>query len=372
MVLKHALWAILLAISCQTSLAAADEEYGSFGAQVSDGSELKNYNALLDQLGHLASFQKLGTVQPGSSDDNYANLYMLSVVYAEVVKENGSSYIPDYKSNTLAIKNIESFRTYANESSLTSAFEPNTETCGAAVVFLTPTLVASTLQDLKPEYIEPQSPPTRIAALRQAAQQDLRNDRSLLELMCNAVEFQPALKDIENFISMLRSDSSSFLMAIAAEKKHLNSQPALVQKPKVPYPEYLPVAPKRPYVPEKAEKYASCSALISAFEQFLKDNGFPYNEEQNREMMRDFALASIVYSDADRYFKHYQTMLNSNVVQMRSHPEQVKYWVDPAYKRCAVDYNSDLSSMQTYMPDARNEFADLSKAMLKSMLKSSR
>lgn len=41
MAVKHALWATLLIISCQTTLAAADEEYGSFGAQVSDGSELK-------------------------------------------------------------------------------------------------------------------------------------------------------------------------------------------------------------------------------------------------------------------------------------------------------------------------------------------
>lgn len=179
MAVKHALWATLLIISCQTTLAAADEEYGSFGAQVSDGSELKHYNALLDQLGHLANFQNLAAVRAGSPVDNHAFLSQLSDIYVQIVKENGASYIPEYKTDTLALKNIDSFRTYALESSLKSAFEPSNETCGAAVVFLYPTLVASTLQDLKPEYIEPKSAPARIAALHQAAQQDLRNDRNV-------------------------------------------------------------------------------------------------------------------------------------------------------------------------------------------------
>lgn len=44
-VVKRALGPRLLAISCQATLAAADEKYGSFGAQVSDGSALKHYKA---------------------------------------------------------------------------------------------------------------------------------------------------------------------------------------------------------------------------------------------------------------------------------------------------------------------------------------
>ncbi|ALI04374.1 hypothetical protein C1Y08_20510 [Pseudomonas sp. FW306-02-F02-AA] len=238
MAVKHALWATLLIISCQTTLAAADEEYGSFGAQVSDGSELKHYNALLDQLGHLANFQNLAAVRAGSPVDNHAFLSQLSDIYVQIVKENGASYIPEYKTDTLALKNIDSFRTYALESSLKSAFEPSNETCGAAVVFLYPTLVASTLQDLKPEYIEPKSAPARIAALHQAAQQDLRNDRNVLELMCNATQFQPALTGVDSFLRLLRSDSGSFLMAIAAKEKFPIPQPVLAPKPKEPYPGY--------------------------------------------------------------------------------------------------------------------------------------
>lgn len=364
MAVKHALWASLLAILCQTTLAATDGEYGSFGAKVSDGSELKHYNALLDQLGHLANFQKLGAVQPGSPDDNYAKLSKLSEIYVEIVKENGNSYIPDYKSNTLVLKNIDSFRTYALESSLESAFAPSNETCGAAVVFLYPTLVASTLQDLKPEYIEPQSAPARIAALRQAAQQDLRNDRGILELMCNTIQLQPALKDFDNFLSMLRSDGDSFLMMIAAEKKSANPQPALTSKPKEPYPEYLPVAPQRPYVAAKAEEYANCAAVIGALTQYAQENGMPHD---GQETLLQFVRASIVYSNADKLMQHYTAMLNSNYTQMRSHPEQIKYWMPKIYERCAADYNSDLNYIQTYSQDARNEFTDKAETIIKSI-----
>ncbi|KAB0507758.1 hypothetical protein [Pseudomonas moorei] len=362
----------LLPLASNAGQVASEENYGSFGAQVSDGSELKHYNALFDQLGHLVNFQKLGSVQPGSPVDNYAALSKLSDIYVQIVKENGNPYIPDYKSNTLALKNIQNFRTYANESMLESAFKPNNETCGAAIVFLYPTLVASTLQDIKPEYIEPQSTPTRITALRQAAQQDLRNDRNVLEGMCNTNQLQPALEGIDNFLSMLRSDSSSFLMTIAADKTSSKRQPTSIPIPKEPYPEHMPVAPHRPYVADKAEKYANCSALISAFQQFLKDNGLPSNEEQNHDMMRDYALASIVYSDADKYYQRYQPMLNNLNTQMRSHPDQVKYWANSTNNTCVVAYNSDLSAMQPYMQDARNEYADLMKALLQSMLNNPR
>jgi hypothetical protein len=244
MAVKNALLAILLAISCQTNLAAADEKYGSFGAQVSDGSELKHYSTLLDQLGHLANFQNLGTVLPSMPNDNYEMLSKFSDIYVQIVKENGNSYIPDYKSDTLALKNINGLRVYADQIDLRPLSGPNNKSCGAAVVFLYPTLVAWTLLDLKPEYIEPQSGPVRIAELHKVAQREFRHDRIALKKMCDTPQFQPSLKDFDNFLSMLRSDSTSFLMMIAAENKGDNRQPALTPKPKEP----LPAAPQRPYV----------------------------------------------------------------------------------------------------------------------------
>ncbi|WP_442113601.1 hypothetical protein [Pseudomonas sp. NUPR-001] len=332
---------------------------------MTDGSELASYNALIEQLSDIKNFQSLGSVQPGSANDNFNDLSRLSDTYINAVKEIGFPNLPAYSSNSLGYKDIKDFRTRTTAALMNHELEPNNETCGASMVFLYPTLVASTLQDIKPQYIEPQATPARVTALRQAAQQDLRNDRNLLQSMCNTVQLQPAIQGLDNLLSLVRSDSASFLMSI--ERVNGKNIPAnLAAQPKQPMIEHLPVAPQRPRVGAKADQYANCAAVVGALREFSTAKGVKYDEAGSSEMETSFIIASIIYSDADKAMRLYQTLLYSNSVQMQQHPEQMKYWVNQTFQRCTADFNNDRSHLNTYAQEGRNEFAEKFQALLKS------
>lgn len=366
MVVNRVVFALFLVASCSIGAVSADDQHGSFGAKVTDGSELKNYNLLIDRLGHIRDFQELATIQSGSPNDNFENLSKLSKTYVNAVKEIGFPNLPAYPSNKFDYKNIDDFQSRALDAMMESEFEPNNETCGASIVFLYPALVASTLQDIKPEYIEPQSTPARIAALRRAAQYDLKNDRSVLESMCNTAQGQSAVQGIDGLLSLLRGDSTSFLMSIEGESGK-NIPTISTAKPKQPIAEPFLETPKRPYIAAKAEDYSNCAAVIGALRQYSADNGLAYNEASTHDLETSFMIASIIYSDADKFMQHYQAMLYSNTVQMQQHPEQMKYWVNQTYQRCATNFNGDRSYINAHQQEGRNEFVEKSQAILKSL-----
>jgi hypothetical protein len=186
MQLKAIIVASFVFSGCSTAVADDDDDLqGSFQGQVSDGSELVKYNAFLDQLASHKIWLALGSFLESSSAVSFKSYNAAKEIYISIVKENGGADIPVYASDTLALRDIAGYRTYAQNAISTPSFKATAETCGAAVTFVYPAAVSVMLFDKRPVYATGQKRSgAELTALGNKYGAQLSKDLATLNALC--------------------------------------------------------------------------------------------------------------------------------------------------------------------------------------------
>ena len=145
--------AALFTLIAAPALAEEDAaEYGSFGAEVSDGSELVAYNSFLDQLKVSKNWPVISGFREGATLDSFKGFSMMSGMYAKMIKENGGAEIPEYTTDVLGLNTLAGYRSYAKAHMGDPNFKPTPTDCGAAFVFVYPAVVSTLLFNQRPVY----------------------------------------------------------------------------------------------------------------------------------------------------------------------------------------------------------------------------
>ena len=217
MAMHRAIPAIVLALACHAGVALADDNdtYGSFGAQVTDGSSLKQYNRFLDKLFESATWASVGSVRQGAPNDNFAMYSALSGVFAGIVKESGGADIPPYASDALNLKTIGGFRAYARQATQNPAFVADDTSCGAAVTFVYPAGIAALLIVARPVYATGYVPTREeINSMGVGINQQVTQDAEYLKKLCANRKDQQVVQGYYNFYNMLNADLPSTLASV--------------------------------------------------------------------------------------------------------------------------------------------------------------
>jgi hypothetical protein len=155
MVLKSVVVFVLAAILSTVVLAEDDvSSQGSFHGDVSDGSDLKSYNAFLEKFGYFGRWLDFTTFASPYGNVKFKSYAGIRSDIVAIVKENGGAEIPPYDVDSLNLEDTKGYREYAKKAMSDSSFKPSGESCGAAVTFVIPAAVGVLLFDKRPNYVE--------------------------------------------------------------------------------------------------------------------------------------------------------------------------------------------------------------------------
>lgn len=331
-------------------------EGGVYKAKRADIATQEKYSRLLENLKNVEIWAALGSAREGGVAKSLQAYQKLMEIYSPLIVENGEAVVPVYAVDNLELKDLDGFRKFATRAKYDKSFVADDNTCSAAMTFVFPRQIADRLSDMRPAYVY---------GVVQSKQQiedarSIRIDKGLDDLtyvktMCANQKDRSFDNGYINLGENLKADLKNVLPVV--DQKYQAS----VAKPSAPAAPNAMV--KRPFDLPKAAKFASCSGLVVAVNQFFTAHGKPVNQALTEGGL-EMTYAGIVYSNVDYMLGNSQAWTNKYAPEISSNPGDVQSWMQPKMQDCIATYRANLPEIKIYGDEARAEFFSKAQSLI--------
>lgn len=326
-----------------------------YKAKRADIAAQEKYAQLLENLKNVEIWAALGSAREGGVAKSLQAYQKLMEIYSPLIQENGEATVPIYTIDNLELKDLDGFRKFAIRAGYDKTIVADDNTCSAAVTFVFPRQVANVLSDMRPAYVyggvQSQQ---QIADARSVRIDKGLDDLTYVQTLCANQKDRSFDNGYINFAENLKADLKKVLPVVDQNYQ------ASVAKPSAPPVSSTTV--KRPFDLPKAAKFASCSGLVVAVNQFLLANGKPENQALTDGGLA-MIYAGIVYSNVDYMLENSQAWTDKYAPEISSNPGDVQSWMQPKMQDCIATYRANLPEMKPYSDEARAEFFAKAKSL---------